>query len=121
MQLKLKISIAKEPGIPFMGPGPLRLLEKIREHKSINQAARSMNLSYVKALNMLNRMERSLNRRILIRTRGGNERGGTRLTPYAEKYIERYIRLEEKISSFARSEFDQFQNEFQKEKENENA
>ena len=80
-----------------------------------------MNLSYVKALNMLNRLEKSLNRQILIRTRGGNERGGTRLTLYAEKYIEHYIRFEEKVTSFAQSEFDQFQNELQKEKENEHA
>ena len=113
MQIKIKISLAKEPGIPFMGSGPLCLLEKIREHKSINKAAISMNLSYVKALNMLNRLEKSLNQQILIRTRGGNERGGTRLTPYAEKYIERYTRLEEEINGFAIHEFDRFHKELQ--------
>ena len=62
MKVKVKISIHMDSGIPFMGPGPLQLLEKIKEHKSINKAANSMNLSYVKALNMLNRLEKGLNR-----------------------------------------------------------
>jgi molybdate transport system regulatory protein len=119
MQIKVKISIVKKPSIRLMGPGPLRLLEEIRKHKSINQATKSMNLSYVKALNMLNRLEKGLGRKMLVRKRGGSERGGTQLTPYAEKYIERFIRLEESVNRFAQSEFQQFQKELQKEKENE--
>ncbi len=97
-----------------MGPGPLRLLEKIKEYKSINQAAKSMSLSYVKALNMLNRLERNLEHKMLIRKRGGNERGGTELTPYAEKYIDQYKRLENKISRFAEDELQSFLKEIEK-------
>jgi len=108
MFIRLKVNIFKSPGVPIMGPGPLRLLEKIKEFKSINQAAKRMSLSYVKALNMLNRLERNLDQKILIRKRGGNERGGTVLTPYAEEYINRYTRLEKKISRFAESEFRSF-------------
>ena len=108
MLVRMKVNIFKRPDVPIMGPGPLRLLEKIKEHKSINQAAKSMCLSYVKALNMLNRLERNLEQKMLIRKRGGNERGGTELTPYAEKYISEYRKLENKITRFAENEFQSF-------------
>jgi len=114
MLVRIKVNIFRKPGVPIMGPGPLRLLEKIKEHKSINQAAKSMCLSYVKALNMLNRLESNLGQKILIRKRGGNERGGTELTPYAEKYISEYRRLENKITSFAEREFQSFQESVEK-------
>lgn len=91
-----------------MGPGPVRLLEKIDEYKSINKAAKSMSLSYVKALNILNRIEKCLGEKMLIRKRGGNDRGGASLTPFAEKYISSFKGLEKKIDSFAQTEFQDF-------------
>jgi molybdate transport system regulatory protein len=109
MQIKLKISILNDAGSFLMGPGPLRLLESIRKHKSINKAAKSMRLSYVKALNMLNGMEDGFGVPMVIRRRGGNDRGGTQLTPYAEMYIEQYHMLEKKINTLAAGEFDCFQ------------
>jgi molybdate transport system regulatory protein len=108
MKLKLKISIAKEVDVSFMGPGPFRLLKKIKDHRSINKAAKSMNLSYVKALSILNRLEKNLGEQMLIRKRGGNERGGTDLTPYAERFMEKYGILEKNISKFAEDEFQLF-------------
>ena len=75
MKVKVKIYIEKESGIKIMGPGPLSLLKKIKKYKSINMATKSMNLSYVKALNILNRLEKSIGRKMLIRERGGNKRG----------------------------------------------
>ena len=111
MDVRVKVSISKKPDIPIMGPGPLRLLEKIKEHSSINQAAKNMGLSYVKALNMLNRLEENLEHKILIRKRGGNDRGGTKLTPFAERYINEYRKLEDKINNFSKREFKVFLNE----------
>jgi molybdate transport system regulatory protein len=111
MKITTKTFITDDPGIPFMGPGPVRLLERIDEYKSINMAARSMSLSYVKALNILNRLEKCLGEKMLIRRRGGNERGGASLTPFAEKYITSFKGLERKIDSFAHAEFEGFQME----------
>ena len=105
MEIRAKINLVDEEGEPFMGPGVLRLLERIREHKSINRAARQMNLSYVKALNLLNRLEVDLGKQILIRTRGGNDRGGTELTSFGEKYVTEYSRLEQKVRTRAEREF----------------
>jgi molybdate transport system regulatory protein len=114
MKITSKTFITDDPGIPFMGPGPVRLLERIDEYKSINKAAKSMSLSYVKALNIINRLEKCLGEKILIRKRGGNERGGASLTPYAEKYISAFKGLDKKINKFAQTEFEEFQREFDK-------
>jgi molybdate transport system regulatory protein len=108
MEIRAKINIVDARGEPFMGPGVLRLLQRVGEHKSINKAARQMNLSYVKALNLLNRLEADLGQQILIRKRGGNDRGGTRLTPFGEKYVIEYGRLEEKIRKRVEKEFNVF-------------
>ena len=88
-----------------MGPGILDLLERIREYQSINRAAEQMSLSYVKALHMLNRLEADLGRRILVRKRGGNERGGSELTRFGEKYIIEYSRLEKRVQRHVEGEF----------------
>ena len=109
MEIRAKINIVDERGEPFMGPGVLRLLQSVREHKSINRAARHMNLSYVKALNLLNRLEADLGQRILIRKRGGNDRGGSELTPFGERYIVEYSRLEQKVRTGVEKEFRVFQ------------
>ena len=77
MDVRIKVSISKKPDIPIMGPGPLHLLKKIKKLKFINQAAKSIRLSYVKALDMMNRLEQNLERKILIRKRGGTT-GGNR-------------------------------------------
>jgi len=120
MKINIKTHITDDPGIPFMGPGPVRLLEKIDELKSINKAAKSMSLSYVKALNILNRLEKCLGEKMLIRKRGGNEHGGASLTHYAERYIRSFKGLEEKINGYAQTEFQGFQREIDKGQEGEN-
>ena len=73
--IRIKTNIVNDLGEPFVGSGPLRLLESISRHKSTNRAAKEMNLSYVKALRMLNRPGENLNRPLFIGKRGGNWRG----------------------------------------------
>jgi len=109
VQIKAKINIVDGRGEPFMGPGVLYVLERIREHKSINRAAEQMGLSYVKALSLLNRLEADLGRRILVRKRGGNQRGGSELTAFGEKYVDEYSRLEKRVRAHVEKEFRVFQ------------
>ncbi len=115
MNIRLKISFIGDNGMPFMGPGPLRLLERIRECKSIQQAAKSMNLSYVKALKILNHLEKALDQKMLFRKRGGNDRGGAQLTKYAEFYMESYKRLEKRVNDYAQEEFHHLLDELKEE------
>jgi len=108
MDLHLKLRILSADGEPFMGPGPLRLLESIREHRSINQAASTMDLSYVKALQLVNRLEACLGRQLLVRSRGGAQRGGTELTDFATQFLSEYTRLRDTLEQQATNEFEQF-------------
>jgi len=109
MKISAKTFITDDSGIPFMGPGPIRLLESIDDYRSINKAAKSMSLSYVKALNILNRLEKCLGEKMIVRKRGGSEHGGAFLTPYAERYIRSFKDLEKKINVYAQHEFHGFQ------------
>ncbi len=108
MEIRVKINIVSKLGTPFMGSGPLRLLERIQEKKSINQAAREMRLSYVKALKILNRLEENLGRQLLIRKRGGNDRGGAELTHFARYYLAAYREMQERIRAHADAEVEVF-------------
>ncbi len=109
MQLRLKINLVDADGRPFMGPGTLRLLEAIDEHRSINSAARVMKLSYVKALRMLNQLEQCSGQVFLVRRRGGQQRGGTSLTPRALRFMEEYRRLDQAVQEQGQGEFARFE------------
>jgi molybdate transport system regulatory protein len=119
VEIRVKLNIVDEGGEPFMGPGVLYVLERIRRYKSINRAAEQMGLSYVKALHMLNRLEADLERRILIRRRGGNQRGGSELTPYGEKFVAEYSRLQERVHKHVEEEFRVFRKRMAKVEANE--
>ena len=108
MEISVKVRLVDRCDDPFMGPGPLSLLERIARDKSINRAAKNMNLSYVKALRMLGRLEKTTGRRFLIRKHGGNERGGSDLTPYARTFMSDYKKLEKRIQDHASSQFAAF-------------
>jgi molybdate transport system regulatory protein len=109
VQIRAKINVVDDRGDPFMGPGVLSLLQRIQEYKSINRAASQMGLSYVKALNLLNRLEADLGKRILIRKRGGNDRGGSELTPFGGRLVTEYARLEKRVQAHVERESRIFQ------------
>ena len=84
-----------------MGRGPVQLLQGIERLGSINQAAKEMNLSYVKALKMIKNIEASVGGKILITKIGGKEHGGAELTPVASKFLMAYTAYEAEVTTFA--------------------
>jgi len=68
-----------------------------------------MSLSYVKALKILNRLEKYLDRKILIRKRGGKDRGGAELTPFAKQFLDEYDRFQQDIKNYSTKKFLDFQ------------
>jgi molybdate transport system regulatory protein len=89
----------------FGGIGIIWLLKGIEQHHSISRAAREMKLSYPKALRIIKNVENGLGNQIVIRHKGGNERGGAELTPLGLDFVRRFDRLQEKIQRFAASAF----------------
>jgi len=67
-----------------------------------------MNLSYAKALKIINRLEENLGNKLLIRKHGGCARGGAELTTFGRKFIEKYDRMQSAIKEAAEKEFSLF-------------
>lgn len=74
----------------FFGEGPCRLFHGIEECGSLRGAAAKMNLSYSKALSMVSRAEKALGFPLTEKTIGGKGGGGSRLTPEAKAFLEKY-------------------------------
>ncbi|MBU1404317.1 MAG: winged helix-turn-helix domain-containing protein [Proteobacteria bacterium] len=71
----------------FLGYGRVVLLERIGEHGSLAQAARSMEMSYKHAWDLLDSMNRQAGCKLVETSRGGKSGGGARLTPAGERAI----------------------------------
>ncbi|MGD9612589.1 MAG: winged helix-turn-helix domain-containing protein [Kiritimatiellia bacterium] len=109
MKLHVKLALANAADEEFCGSGLLQLLEGIGRHGSIQQAARDMDLSYVKALKILNRLERELGETLLVRHKGGAARGHTELTPFARRFMGDFAALRRKVRRSADAAFKGFQ------------
>jgi molybdate transport system regulatory protein len=105
MKIYLKIIVLNDEGRPFMGRGPVELLQGIERLGSINQAAKEMNMSYVKAWKIIKRMEASLGGKILKTTIGGKDYGGSELTALATKFLNIYTTYEAEVANFAQERF----------------
>ena len=76
--------------VRFFGGGPCRLLRGIQECGSLRAAASKMNLSYSKAIAMVNRAEEVLGFPLTEKQIGGKGGGGSVLTPEAISFLEKY-------------------------------
>lgn len=108
MEIKVRLTIVNQDGASMMGIGTIWLLRRIRRLKSINQAAKEMGMSYVKALKMLKNTEATLGRQILIKKIGGKDHGGAELTPFAEAFLELFETYQATVTDFAEQEFQHF-------------
>ena len=71
----------------FLGYGRVVLLERIREFGSLAQAARSMEMSYKHAWDLLASMNRQAGCKLVETSRGGKSGGGAKLTMTGERAI----------------------------------
>lgn len=70
-----------------MGLGRVELLERIRTAGSISAAARAMGMSYRRAWDLIDAMNRQFGVPLVIKTTGGRCGGGARLTAEGEQAI----------------------------------
>lgn len=59
-----------------LGPGKIELLQHVRQTGSIAEAARLMNMSYMRAWTLIRTMNRSFVEPLVATTRGGTRGGG---------------------------------------------
>ncbi len=81
----------------FIGPGRIELLEGIVETGSISQAAKKMNMSYKKAWDMIQSMNRQTTKPIVIAQAGGEKGGGTQVSPEGKELIIAFRKLQAEV------------------------
>ena len=84
----------------FLGYGRVVLLERIRDCGSISAAARSMEMSYRHAWELVDSMNSRSKKPVVKKTTGGRGGGGTVLTPAGESAIAEFHRLNEAFRIF---------------------
>ena len=77
-----------------IGPGKVALLEAIAEAGSISGAARNLGMSYRRAWNLTDEINRGLSSPAVQAVPGGVAGGGATLTPVGQKVIELYRSVE---------------------------
>ncbi|MDM7202983.1 MAG: LysR family transcriptional regulator [Thermodesulfobacteriaceae bacterium] len=98
-QLKGRFWIEGKEGT-FLGYGRVILLERIKEYGSISLAAKSMNMSYRHAWELVNSMNRQSKTPLVVSLSGGKGGGGTILTETGEKAIQTFWKFYEDFKKF---------------------
>ena len=85
-RLHSKVSVDEN----VIGSGKVRLLSLIKEHGSLNAAAKAMDINYRRAWMLLETLQKCFAEPLVITERGGSAQGGTVLTPLGEELIKRH-------------------------------
>ena len=89
MEARPRIRVLRGSDIAF-GPGKEELLGLLDETRSLNQAAKLMGMSYMKAWLLVQIMNRSFRKPLVKSERGGANGGGAELTPTGRQVLGLY-------------------------------
>src|SRR4029077_16796890 len=93
LSLHLRLRIVRREKIA-LGPGKVELLALIEETGSIGEAARRMDMSYMRAWSLIQTMNACFKQPVIEAVRGGHERGGAELTETGRRVLELYQQME---------------------------
>ena len=82
-----------------IGPGKADLLEAIRTSGSISKAARELRMSYKRAWNLADTMNRCFKEPLIETVTGGGGGGGARLTTFGEKVLVHFRSMEKRTDA----------------------
>src|SRR5208337_1018091 len=92
----------------FLGFGRVELLERIKLHGSISEAAKSMNMSYRHAWDLVDSMNRQAKSPLVETATGGKGGGGARLTDTGERAVEFFRDFQLRFKAFLEQEIKGF-------------
>jgi len=98
-QIKSKIWI-EHNSQTYLGEGRIRLMQQIIKLGSISAAAKSMKMSYKKAWEMIDSINKSSKKPLVIKVTGGKGGGGTQVTAEGIKTIAIFENLNKKCQQF---------------------
>ena len=97
--LSLRIDLDDEDRI---GPGKIQLLENIQVCGSISAAGRAMDMSYKRAWDLVDEINRICRQAAVERQTGGKNGGGAVLTPFGISLVARYRKIERAAANAVR-------------------
>ena len=103
--LLLRILSAKNPA---MGPGKARLVGLIAESGSISAAARKMGMSYRRAWQLVEALNKSFNEPVVLTAVGGKRGGGAVVTDFGKRLVKQYHGMEAKASAAIAADLEEF-------------
>lgn len=77
-----------------LGPGKMQLLALLVETESLNEAARRMKMSYMRAWMLVKTMERCFREPLVMAHRGGKSGGGMKVTETGRRVLALYQEME---------------------------
>jgi molybdate transport system regulatory protein len=104
--LSVRIDLDSEGRI---GPGKIQLLENIQQFGSISAAGRAMDMSYKRAWDLVDEINRICRQAAVERQTGGKNGGGAMLTPFGISLVSRYRKIERDAASAVRKELQALQ------------
>lgn len=111
MAYKIKSRIWIESnGHVLLGEGRVQLLKAIQKTGSLSKAAKSLNLSYKKAWQLLDSVNKSAKTPVTINSIGGIGGGGAELTEYGESLITAFDNINKNCWAFLDTELKKIEN-----------
>lgn len=94
---------------PAMGPGKAELIERIAATGSISAAARAMGMSYRRAWQLVEAINKDFRERVVTTAAGGARGGGAHVTPFGVRLVAEYRTMEDKASAAIAGDLRRFQ------------
>jgi molybdate transport system regulatory protein len=102
MELELRLRLMEGDDIA-MGPGKADLLEAIAQTGSISGAGRTLNMSYRRAWQLVDLMNRVFREPLVRSAAGGAHGGGAQVTEFGMLVLARYRAMEAAAAAAART------------------
>ena len=86
-------------GSAAMGPGKAELITRINTTGSISAAAREMGMSYRRAWQLVEAINKSFREPVVVTATGGKRGGGASVTDFGRALVAQFHAMEDKASS----------------------
>jgi len=87
---------------PYLGLGRIILLENIIKHGSITKGAEAINMSYRKAWQLIEDMNKLSRKPLVIKKIGGKHGGGAEVTNEGKKTIHNFYKLQKDVEEYVK-------------------
>ncbi|MFT4698491.1 MAG: molybdate transport system regulatory protein [Flavobacteriaceae bacterium] len=98
-KIKSRIWIETKNNV-LLGEGRVQLLKAIEETGSLSKAAKTIKISYKKAWNLIDSVNKSAKKPVTINSIGGKGGGGAELTPYGKSLVTAFDEINKNCWAF---------------------